>query len=63
MEKEKTQYLHIKYSHDGKTFSENNGKEIAEWVGQYTDDKEEDSTNFEDYEWKRLKKMSKLMLK
>ena len=53
MEEVKTRYLHIKYSHDGKTFSEDNGKEIAEWIGQYVSDKKEDSDNFEDYEWIR----------
>lgn len=44
-------YLHIKYSHDGKTFSDHNGKELAEWVGQYIDSNKEDSTIFEDYNW------------
>lgn len=61
--KEGKTYLHIKYSHDGKTFSKDNGKEIAEWVGVYVDNIAEDSNNFEAYEWKRSKKETKFSFK
>lgn len=57
-----TTYLHIMYSEDGQTFTpeekdENGnliyalGKKPSAWIGQYTDYVEQDSTNFDDYEW------------
>lgn len=50
----KTQYLHIKYSDDGQTFTENNGEELGAWIGTLTDFIETDSTNFDDYTWKKF---------
>jgi hypothetical protein len=57
-----TPYFHIMYSQDGTTFTpeevdENGnviyplGKKPSAWIGQYTDYVEQDSTNFDDYEW------------
>lgn len=50
----RTTYLHIKYSNDGKTFTSNNGEDVGDWLGQYTDYIETDSTNFSDYKWKKI---------
>lgn len=52
----KTSYLHIKYSDDGLTFTEEDdmfalGERPSSWIGQYTDFVEADSTNFDDYSW------------
>ena len=49
----KTTYLHIKYSDDGETFTDNNGETIGTWIGTYVDFIEADSSNFIDYEWKK----------
>ncbi len=53
-----TSYLHIKYSEDGQTFTPadedlgyEEGEKPSAWYGQYVDFNEEDSTNFEDYNW------------
>lgn len=57
-----TPYFHIMYSQDGATFTpeevdENGnviyplGKKPSAWIGQYTDYVEQDSANFDDYEW------------
>ena len=51
----RTTYLHIKYSNDGQTFTNNNGEEPGDWLGQYTDYFEDDSTTFSDYTWKKIK--------
>ena len=48
-------YLHIKYSNDGKTFTSAEGETIGDWIGQYIDNYEEDSTVFTDYKWKKIK--------
>lgn len=50
----KTQFLHIKYSNDGKTFTENNGEELGAWIGTLVDFNEADSTVFSDYTWKKF---------
>lgn len=50
----KTQYLHIKYSDDGETFTSNNGEELGAYIGTLVDFNEEDSTNFSDYTWKKF---------
>lgn len=50
----KTQYLHIKYSDDGKTFTNNNGEDLGAWIGTLVDFTEADSTNFNDYAWKKF---------
>ena len=55
-------YLHIMYSADGSTLvpeeldAEGNviyelGKKPSAWIGQYADNTEDDSTNFDDYTW------------
>lgn len=57
-----TTHLHIMYSADGSTFvpeeldAEGNviyelGKKPSAWIGQYADNTEDDSTNFDDYTW------------
>ena len=51
----KTSYLHIKYSNDGQTFTDNNGETPGEWIGQYTDFEENDSNVFSDYKWSKIK--------
>lgn len=50
----KTQYLHIKYSDDGKTFTANNGETLGAWIGTLVDFNEADSTKFSDYTWKKF---------
>lgn len=50
----KTQYLHIKYSDDGKTFTADSGEELGAWIGTLVDFNEKDSTNFNDYTWKKF---------
>ncbi len=44
-------YIHIKWSKDGETFSEDNGKTPARWQGTYSDNNPNDSDNFDDYKW------------
>lgn len=51
----KTSYLHIKYSNDGQTFTDNNGEASGEWIGQYTDFEKNDSNVFSDYKWSKIK--------
>ena len=51
----KTSYLHIKYSNDGQTFTDNNGETSGEWIGQYTDFDKNDSNVFSDYKWSKIK--------
>lgn len=52
----KTSYLHIKYSNDaGKTFTGNSGEDVGDWLGQYVDFTETDSTDIKKYQWNRLK--------
>ena len=51
----KTSYLHIKYSIDGQTFTDNNGETTGEWIGQYTDFEKNDSNVFSDYKWSKIK--------
>ena len=50
----KTSYLHIKYSDDGATFTENNGETLGAWIGTLVDFDEYDSTVFSDYTWKKF---------
>lgn len=50
----RTSYLHIKYSNDGQTFTPNNGEDLGLYIGTYVDFKENDSTNFSDYKWKKF---------
>ena len=51
----KTTYLHIKYSNDGKTFTDNAGETVGDYIGTLTDFTKEDSMTFADYTWKRIK--------
>lgn len=52
----KTYYLHIKYSDDGgNTFTENNGEDVGDYIGVYTDTNADDSTNTTDYKWSKIK--------
>lgn len=52
----KTSYLHIRYSNDaGQSFTVNNGKLPGDYLGQYTDFNEADSTNVASYSWTKIK--------
>ena len=47
-----TTYFHLKYSNDGgKTFTSNNGEDVGDYFGTYTDFVKEDSDSVEDYTW------------
>lgn len=50
----RTQYLHIKYSDDGQTFTDNDGEELGAWIGTLVDFTEADSMVFSDYTWKKF---------
>lgn len=51
-----TSYLHIRYSNDaGKTFTTNNGKTPGDYLGQYTDFTQTDSTDVSKYVWVKIK--------
>lgn len=51
-----TTYLHIKYSNDGGlSFTSNNGETPGDYIGQYTDFTEADSTDTSKYTWKKIK--------
>ena len=47
-------YVHIKYSNDGTSFTNNNGEDIGTWIGMYVDNIETDSLKFSDYKWKKM---------
>lgn len=47
----KSSYIHIRYSNDGSTFTDNNGKDVGRYIGSYVDYIETDSTTFSDYSW------------
>ena len=49
-----TSYLHIKYSDDGETFTDNNGNTLGAWIGTLVDFNEAASNNFSDYTWKKF---------
>lgn len=52
----RSSFLHIKYSNDGgATFTANNGETAGEYIGQYVDFTEQDSSNPADYTWNRVK--------
>lgn len=52
----KTSYLHIKYSDDGgATFTANNGETPGNYIGQYVDFTQADSTDVDDYIWSLTK--------
>lgn len=51
-----TTYFHLKYSNDGgKTFTSNNGEDVGDYFGTYTDFVKEDSDSVEDYTWVKIK--------
>lgn len=52
----KTSYLHIKYSNDGGvTFTANGGETPGDWIGQYVDFTQTDSTDPDSYAWSLTK--------
>ena len=51
----KTTYLHIKYSDDMVSFTDNNGETPGKYMGQYVDFIETDSLVFNDYIWAQIK--------
>ena len=51
-----TSYLHIKYSNDGgKTFTPNNGEDVGDYIGQYTDFEPNDKLDVKLYKWSKIK--------
>lgn len=51
-----TSYLHIKYSNDGgKTFTTNTGETPGDYIGQYVDFVQADSTDPKRYSWSKTK--------
>lgn len=50
----KPQYLHIKYSNNGETFTENGGEVLGAYIGTLVDFNEIASMNFSDYTWKKF---------
>ena len=51
-----TSYLHIKYSNDGgKTFTTNTGEAPGDYIGQYVDFVQADSTDPKRYSWSKTK--------
>ena len=51
-----TSYLHIKYSNDGgKTFTANAGETPGDYIGQYVDFVQTDSTDPKKYNWSKTK--------
>lgn len=48
----RTQYLHIKYSDDGETFTGNDGEDLGDYIGTLVDFNQEDSMDFNAYKWK-----------
>lgn len=49
-----TSYLHIKYSDDGETFTDNDGETLGAWIGTLVDTTAADSSTFSDYSWHRF---------
>lgn len=47
-------FIHIKYSNDGISFTSNDGEDIGTWIGIYTDSNEEDSMEFGKYQWTKF---------
>lgn len=50
-----SQYFHIKYSNDGETFTDDNGEELGDWMGTCVNEEESDPTDFNAYEWHKIK--------
>lgn len=51
-----TSYLHIKYSDDGgSTFTSDDGETVGDYIGQYVDFTEADSTDVSSYKWSKIK--------
>ena len=51
-----TSYLHIKYSNDGgMSFTANNGETVGEYIGQYVDFTQADSSSVSSYKWSKIK--------
>lgn len=48
-------YVHIKYSDDGLSFSDNNGETPSNWMGTYVSSDPQPSLNFDDYSWVKIK--------
>lgn len=52
----KASYFHVRYSNDGgKTFTENNGKDVGDWLGTYADQSFTDSPFVSSYQWVNIK--------
>lgn len=49
-----SQYIHIKYSDDGATFTANNGNTPGAYIGMYVSSSNVASTTFSDYTWKKF---------
>lgn len=50
-----TAYFHVKYSNDnGVTFTNNNGEDVGDYIGTYSDNTEADSTDVASYTWVKI---------
>lgn len=50
-----TAYFHVKYSNDnGVTFTGNNGEDVGDYIGTYSDNTEADSTDVASYTWVKI---------
>ena len=47
-------YFHIKYSNDGKTFTDNDGEVLGTWMGTCVTESLADPTEFSEYEWRKI---------
>lgn len=50
----RTQYLHIKYSNDGNSFTGNDGEDVGSYIGTLVDFNQDDSIDFNAYTWKKF---------
>lgn len=50
----RTQYLHIKYSNDGNSFTGNDGEDVGSYIGTLVDFNQDDSMDFNAYTWKKF---------
>ena len=48
-------FIHVKYSNDGYTFTDNNGEEPGSWLGICVNETKEDPDTFHSYKWSRIK--------
>ncbi len=49
-----SQYFHVRYSDDGKTFTSNGGKTLGKWMGTCVDNSESAPADFNAYDWRKI---------